>query len=1133
MAESILKLKVSSEEYDNKLKRAAEGLQRYVSECRKVGGTLEVVEKDTLDFVKAMGQMEATAKTATGKLSEMKRTFTEWGMVYKQMTDAEKASPVGKALAQSLDQLKGRIQQTKRDMEGLNQELSGSKFGQFGSVIDTLGQKLGLTTNVTELLTSKTALMYSGIGAGIAVVTKATEAWASYNAELSKQDQITTVTTGLKGADSDRMTDQARSLTDTYGVDFREAINAANTLMTQFGQTGEQAMSLIRDGMQGMIQGDGPKLLSMIQQYAPAFRDAGVTASQLVAVIQNSEGGIFTDQNMNAIVMGIKNIRLMTKATSDALAQLGIDGQKMSQQLRDGSLTIFDALKQVATQIQGVNSNSQAAGEVMQQVFGRQGAMAGTKLGEAIATLNTNLGETKRQTGELGDAYNDLYNANVKLNGAIRDCFEYDGWDQMATGIKANLVSALASVLDYLGKIKGALGGFSVSQQQGDSRNGGGANLEKNISMLGNGKGNKPQDTFRRQMQEYSRVLFRVNDQITDLQRKAGEDMDGNMAMVYEKQIRTLENRRVAIQRNMNEYERRARELFNKANGNEDTTKIEPITPTDTTKSKGTNPIKQAQDKVAAAQHDYAQSIEKAKMSLDNGTSTEADYKKKLLSAEERLWDALGDAHNVYADPKYKQAQDECAAKIKLLGGEVTASVEAQKKTQEAARQLEQAQKKLADAEREQSAAAASGLLGDKFTADKKVARARADMQTAQNNIDTLQGKVPTYLTKKQKAVFQIEVDDTKYEEFVRTFQGRKDIKINTVKGDTYTPEEMPDQNIKVNIEADTQDAYDEINRLTQDIQGRQVTITPVVSKAKLSQANLDAIGKEMTLKIQNVELGSAEYEDISARLFDATAVQNLMQETMRMGLTVPEDVRQGLIDALTGPLEEGIPDEVFDKWVEQLNQFRSDNPLVLDMQTGKVSGNQEGESGKGSTDKALRDISKGISGLSSIQSGLEGLGVKVPSEIEKALGVINALMTVIQGVQTVISIFSIGSQTANTVAVGLNTVAVASLEAAIWANTATSLIPFLRNGGIAHAANGFVPGNDHNDNIPVMVSSGELILNRAQQGNIASQLQDGAQQNRGSEASSPYVTGETIFLGVNNYLQRSGRGEIVTTKQR
>jgi hypothetical protein len=74
--------------------------------------------------------------------------------------------------------------------------------------------------------------------------------------------------------------------------------------------------------------------------------------------------------------------------------------------------------------------------------------MAGTKLGEAIATLNTNLEETKRQTGEVGKAYDDLYYANVRLNGAIRDCFEYDGWDQMATGIKANLVNALAVVLE-------------------------------------------------------------------------------------------------------------------------------------------------------------------------------------------------------------------------------------------------------------------------------------------------------------------------------------------------------------------------------------------------------------------------------------------------------------------------------------------------------------------------------------------------------------------------------------------------------------------------------------------------------------------------------------------------------------
>ena len=457
MADSILRLKVSSEEYDNKLKRATEGLNRYVSECRKVGGTLEVVEKETLDYVRALGQMDTVSKTATGKMAEMKKTFTELAVQYRQLTNEEKNSPFGKTLAQSLDQLKVRINETKADLNSVTSELNGSKFGQFGSVIDTIGQKMGITGNLTEMLTSKTALMTAAIGAGAAAAGKAAEMWASYNSELAKQDQVVTVTTGLKDGDAERMTDAVRAIANTYNVDFREAVNAANTLMTQFGKTGDEAIQLLRDGMQGMIQGDGGKLLSMIQQYAPSFRDAGIEASQLVAIIQNSEGGLFTDQNMNAIVMGIKNIRLMTNATSEALQKIGIDSEEMTQKLNSGSMTIFDAMRQVSNAIENTGSSSQAAGEVMQQVFGRQGAMAGTKLGEAIANLNTNLEETKTQTGELGNAYRDLEIANENLNKAIRDCFEYDGWEVMKTEIETGLVNALSDVLNSCRSLYGML----------------------------------------------------------------------------------------------------------------------------------------------------------------------------------------------------------------------------------------------------------------------------------------------------------------------------------------------------------------------------------------------------------------------------------------------------------------------------------------------------------------------------------------------------------------------------------------------------------------------------------------------------------------------------------------------------
>ena len=256
MADSILRLKVESQEYDAKLKRAGEGLNRYIEQCRKVGGTLEHVEKETLDFVKAMGQMETVSKTASGKLSEMKRTFTEWSMAYKQMTNSEKTSPIGKALSQSLDQLKGRIKETQKDLQNINQELNGGNFGQFGSVLDSIGKKMGLNINLTEMLTSKASLMAAGIGAVTTAVVAATKAWAEYNSELAKQQQITTVTTGLKGDDADRMTAAARAISKVYGTDFREAINAANTLMSQFGKSGDEAIWLIREGMQGMIYGD-------------------------------------------------------------------------------------------------------------------------------------------------------------------------------------------------------------------------------------------------------------------------------------------------------------------------------------------------------------------------------------------------------------------------------------------------------------------------------------------------------------------------------------------------------------------------------------------------------------------------------------------------------------------------------------------------------------------------------------------------------------------------------------------------------------------------------------------------------------------------------------------------------------
>ena len=83
------------------------------------------------------------------------------------------------------------------------------------------------------------------------------------------------------------------------------------------------------------------------------------------------------------------------------------------------------------------------------------------------------------------------------------------------------------------------------------------------------------------------------------------------------------------------------------------------------------------------------------------------------------------------------------------------------------------------------------------------------------------------------------------------------------------------------------------------------------------------------------------------------------------------------------------------------------------------------------------------------------------------------------------------------------------------------------------HSLTGFenggeIKGNSFSgDNIPIMANAGEVVLTRAQQGNLASQL-EGA-------ATNVHVTGEVhgtkLFLVMNRALKVANKGEIVTWK--
>jgi hypothetical protein len=147
------------------------------------------------------------------------------------------------------------------------------------------------------------------------------------------------------------------------------------------------------------------------------------------------------------------------------------------------------------------------------------------------------------------------------------------------------------------------------------------------------------------------------------------------------------------------------------------------------------------------------------------------------------------------------------------------------------------------------------------------------------------------------------------------------------------------------------------------------------------------------------------------------------------------------------------------------------------------------------------------LGGVNNMVSSLEQMGVELPEGLTQVLSSLGGVIGVLQSIMMIVSAIKATQE------IG-------------------TFLGLFKNGGIAgKAANGLmVPGNNYSgDRIPVLVNSGELILNRAQQGNIASQLQGGA-QNLNLDA---VITGEQIRLVLNNNGRRTGRGEYVQTNRR
>lgn len=287
---------------------------------------------------------------------------------------------------------------------------------------------------------------YVAVGAAVVGVGAA---WVSYNKEMETTLRRTEQFTGLSGDALMSLRNGIKSVSSTWGKDYNSVLSSVDGMMAQFGISGEKALQIIRDGFVSGAD-DAGKMQDLISRYSGSFKDAGISADELVAIIANTRSGIFSEDGMQLIEMAGKNLRLMSDKASVSLKQIGIDSDEMTAKLKSGELKTVDALKQVASQLKKMPAQSQEVGKVLQDIFGKKGAAAGYELVTALADVNTNLDEMKEQTGAVGKAQQELQESERRLEDAMAAVFAVGngGFETMTTNIKAKVLGALADLIN-------------------------------------------------------------------------------------------------------------------------------------------------------------------------------------------------------------------------------------------------------------------------------------------------------------------------------------------------------------------------------------------------------------------------------------------------------------------------------------------------------------------------------------------------------------------------------------------------------------------------------------------------------------------------------------------------------------
>ncbi|WP_353957171.1 phage tail tape measure protein [Enterococcus sp. FZMF] len=223
----------------------------------------------------------------------------------------------------------------------------------------------------------------------------------------------------LRNASAETITDMTKkflAIETTLGSDMTETMRGVNSLMEQYGLSGEEAMDLIaKAGQNGLDKTD--ELGDNLAEYVTNFKDAGYSAEDMFAILETGlDSGAYNLDKVNDLVKEFGN-RLVGGDVQSAVENLGGNFVNLYKQIQDGNLSSKDAFQLLAGEINNLSSDQEKAAAIA-AIFGSQGEDAGIKVVESMGKASDALLENKQ-------AYEDATGAAKGMTDGVEESVTY------------------------------------------------------------------------------------------------------------------------------------------------------------------------------------------------------------------------------------------------------------------------------------------------------------------------------------------------------------------------------------------------------------------------------------------------------------------------------------------------------------------------------------------------------------------------------------------------------------------------------------------------------------------------------------------------------------------------------------